>query len=97
MPSGGDVNERRFYLNLKSDSTLTLDGAPVQANGLDPALRATTNNDKNARIIICSDESVPHEQVVNLAEHVKAAGFNSRLITARSNRGLTAAFGGKRR
>lgn len=73
--SEGGVSERRLYLNLKADSTLTLDGAPVQSSGLDHTISTTTNNDKNARIIICSDEGVPPEQVSNLAEQVKAAGF----------------------
>ena len=73
--SEGASSERRVYLNLKSDSTLTLDGAPLQANGLDRTINSVTNNDKNVRIIICNDENVPPEQVSNLAEQVKAAGF----------------------
>jgi TonB family protein len=71
----GSASEKLLYLTLKSDSTLTLDGAPVQSNGLDRSIGTATSNDKNARIIICSDDNVPAEQVSNLAEQVKAAGF----------------------
>jgi protein TonB len=66
--------EKLRYLNLKSDLTLTLDGAPVDNMGLDRAIKATAA-DKTTRIIICSDENVLPEQLSNLAEQVKAAGF----------------------
>jgi TonB family protein len=66
-------DEKLRYLNLKADLTLTLDGAPVEGKGLDRAINAATA-DKNARIIICSDNNVPPEQLSNLAEQVKAAG-----------------------
>jgi len=47
----------------------------VSVDGGNRAITAATNNDKNARIIICSDENVPPGQVSDLAEQVKAAGF----------------------
>jgi TonB family protein len=65
-------DEKLHYLNLKGDLTLTLDGTPVDGNGLVRAINATT--DTSARIVICSDENVPPEQLSNLAEQVKAAG-----------------------
>ena len=65
-------DEKLRYLNLKSDLTLTLDGTLVDGNGLARAINATT--DKSDRIVICSDENVPPEQLSNLAEQVKAAG-----------------------
>jgi TonB family protein len=67
--------EKRVYLNLKSDLTLTLDGAPIQSDTLDRAIRAKVNNDKGASIIICSDEHVPAAELSRLGERVKAAGF----------------------
>jgi TonB family protein len=71
----GTGGEKLVYLNLKSDLTLTLDGSPVESKALDRTITAATSNDNNARIVICSDESVPPEQLSNLAEQVKAAGF----------------------
>jgi TonB family protein len=64
-------DERQRYLNLKGDLTLTLDGAPVDNKELVRAITATTKSD---RIIICSDENVPPEQLSAVAEQVKAAG-----------------------
>jgi TonB family protein len=72
-PDVGD--EKRLYLNLKSDLTLTLDGAPVQSDTLDRTIRSKANNDKSASIIICSDEHVPAAELSHLGERVKAAGF----------------------
>jgi TonB family protein len=74
------TDEKRFYLNMKSDLTLTLDGVPVQGKELDRTISATASNDKNASIIICGDEKVPVEELNNLAEQVKAAGFKSTVL-----------------
>jgi TonB family protein len=71
----GTASDKRFYLNLKSDSTLTLSGVAVDSKELDRAISSTTNGDKNARIIICNDQGVPSERVNDIAEQVKAAGF----------------------
>ena len=66
-------DEKLRYLNLKADLTLTLDGTPVDNKALAGAINSTTG--KSDRIVICGDENVPPEQLSNLAEQVKAAGF----------------------
>jgi TonB family protein len=76
----GDDGERLLHLDLKSDSTLTLDGSPVQSKELDSAINSTTNSDKSARIIICGGENVPPERLSNLTEQVKAAGYKFTLV-----------------
>lgn len=72
--------EKRLYLNLKSDLTLTLDGVPIERKELERTIISTANNDRKAWIIICSDENVPPEQLSNLAGQVKAADFNFTVI-----------------
>jgi TonB family protein len=57
LPDAAD--ERRLYLNLAADSTLTLDGLPVEKRALGRAVRSAANNDKSARVVICSDENAP--------------------------------------
>jgi TonB family protein len=78
--SQGAVGEKRLYLNLKSDLTLTLDGVPVPSAGLDRTINATASNDKNVWIVICSDEKVPAEKLSELAEQVKTAGLKFTLV-----------------
>ncbi len=71
---------KRLYLNLKSDLTLRLNNAPVQGDGLDRAIGAAAGNDKSAWILICSEETVPPEQLSRLAERVKATGFKFTVV-----------------
>jgi TonB family protein len=71
----GAAGEKRLYLNLRSDATLTLNGAAIQNDGLDRTLIAMASKDKSAWIFICSDEDVSPEQLGRLAERVKAFGL----------------------
>jgi TonB family protein len=80
QPSQDVSGERRFYLNLKADLTLTLNGTPVQRTGLDRAISSTTNNDKSAQIMICSDENVPAGELSSLVAQVKGAGFKYTIV-----------------
>jgi TonB family protein len=73
--------ERRLYLNLRADLTLTLNGSSVQRTGLERAIGATTNNDKNAQIMICSDENVPPAELRSLVEQVKGAGLKFTVVS----------------
>jgi TonB family protein len=73
--------ERRFYLNLQADLTLTLNGSSVQRAGLERAIYTTTNNDKNAQIIICSDEKVSPAELSSLVEQVKGTGFKFTVVS----------------
>jgi TonB family protein len=76
----GAVGDKRLYLNLKSDLTLTLNSAPVQSDGLDRAISSAASNDRSAWVLICSDENVPPEQLSRLAERVKATGFKFTVV-----------------
>jgi TonB family protein len=80
QPSQDVSGERRFYLNLKADLTLTLNGTPVQRTGLDHAISSTTNNDKSAQIMICRDENVPAGELSSLVAQVKGAGFKYTIV-----------------
>jgi len=73
--------ERRFYLNLQADLTLTLNGSSVPRAGLERAIGTTTNNDKNAQIIICSDENVSPAELTRLVEQVKGAGLKFTVVS----------------
>jgi TonB family protein len=73
--------ERRLYLNLRADLTLTLNGSSVQRTGLERAIGAATNNDKNAQIMICSDENVPPAELRSLVEQVKGAGLKFTVVS----------------
>jgi TonB family protein len=80
QPSQDASGERRVYLNLKADLTLTLNGTSVQRAGLDRAISSTTNNDKKVQIMICSDENVRPEELNGLVEQVKGAGYKFTVV-----------------
>jgi len=78
LPDAAD--ERRFYLNLAADSTLTLDGLPVEKKALERAVRSAGNNDKTARIVICGDENVPPAELNELVGRVKGTGVKFSVV-----------------
>jgi TonB family protein len=80
QPSQDASGERRVYLNLKADLTLTLNGTSVQRAGLDRAISSTTNNDRKVQIMICSDEKVRPEELSGLVEQVKRAGYKFTVV-----------------
>jgi TonB family protein len=80
QPSQDASGERRVYLNLKADLTLTLNGTSVQRAGLDRAISSTTNNDKKVQIMICSDENVRPQELSGLVEQVKGAGYKFTVV-----------------
>lgn len=78
LPDAAD--ERRLYLNLAADSTLTLDGVPVEKKALERAVRSAATNDKRARIVICSDENVPPAELSVLIGRVKDTGVKFSVV-----------------
>jgi TonB family protein len=78
LPDAAD--ERRFYLNLAADSTLTLDGVLVEKKALERAVRSAANNDKSARIVICGDENVPPAELSELVGRVKNTGIKFSVV-----------------
>jgi TonB family protein len=80
QPSQDASGERRVYLNLKADLTLTLNGTSVQRASLDRAISSTTNNDKKVQIMICSDENVRPQELSGLVEQVKGAGYKFTVV-----------------
>jgi TonB family protein len=78
LPDAAD--ERRLYLNLAADSTLTLDGVPVEKKALGRAVRSVANNDKSVRIVICSVENVPPAELSDLVERVKDTGIKFSVV-----------------
>jgi TonB family protein len=78
LPDAAD--ERRLYLNLAADSTLTFDGLPVEKKALGRAIRSAANNDKSVRIVICSAENVPPAELSDLVERVKDTGIKFSVV-----------------
>jgi biopolymer transport protein TolR len=56
---------------------LFLDGARVDAGGLDAELKRRTSDDPKLRAVISADKTLPYEQVIDVIDIVKGAGVAS--------------------
>jgi biopolymer transport protein ExbD len=63
------------YLTVKADLTLTLGDQPVDRAALGAALAAATSNDKDARIFLRADKTVPYGELMEVMNLLRGAGF----------------------
>jgi biopolymer transport protein ExbD len=63
------------YLTVKADLTLALGNQPVDRSTLAEALAAATNGDKDARIFLRADKSVPYGDLMEVMNLLRSAGF----------------------
>jgi biopolymer transport protein ExbD len=67
--------DKPLFLTLKSDLSLSLDNAAVNRATLGPALDAATNADKQQRIFLRADKSVPYGGLMALINELRSAGY----------------------
>ena len=79
LPSSTAAQQQRppkpVYLTLKADGSLALGDAPVTRDGLADALAAATDGDKDQRIFLRGDRSVPYGDVMELMNVLRRAGY----------------------
>jgi biopolymer transport protein ExbD len=63
------------YLTLKADLSLALGDNPVARERLTGALDAATNGDKEERIFLRADRSVPYGDVMRVMNELRAAHY----------------------
>lgn len=67
--------DKPLYLTLKEDMTLSLGKDPVQREGLQAALDAFTQGDKEARIFLRADKTVDYEQLMEVMNLLRSSGY----------------------
>jgi biopolymer transport protein ExbD len=79
LPSSNAQPQRRpskpVYLTLKADLSLALGDNPVARERLTGALDAATNGDKEERIFLRADRSVPYGDVMRVMNELRAAHY----------------------
>jgi len=79
LPSSTAAPQQRppkpVYLTLKADGSLALGDAPVARDGLAGALATATDGDKDQRIFLRGDRSVPYGDVMELMNDLRRAGY----------------------
>ena len=64
-----------LFLTVKSDLTLALGDDAISRDGLGSALDAAAKGDKQARIFLRADKTVPYGEVMEVMNLLRTAGF----------------------
>ena len=67
--------DKPVFLTVKSDLSLTLGDDTVTRDGLGPALARATGDDKEQRVFLRADKSVPYGELMRVMNAMQAAGY----------------------
>lgn len=67
--------ERPLFLTIKADRTLALGNDPVAPAGLPGALDVATNMDRQQRLFLRADKSVPYGDLMRVMNMLRSAGY----------------------
>jgi biopolymer transport protein ExbD len=67
--------EKPLFLTLKSDLTVSLDNDAVNRAGLAAALDRATAGDKQQRVFLRADKTVPYGELMSLMNELRGAGY----------------------
>jgi biopolymer transport protein ExbD len=67
--------DKPLFLTLKSDLSLTLDNNSVTHGGLPGALDQATAGDKQQRLFLRADKTVPYGELMTLMNELRSAGY----------------------
>ena len=67
--------EKPLYLTLKSDLSLALDNETIGRGALAGALDRATSGDKQQRVFLRADKTVPYGELMTLMNELRSAGY----------------------
>jgi biopolymer transport protein ExbD len=67
--------DRPIFLTIKADRSLALGNDPIPAGGLAAALDAATRMDRQQRLFLRADKSVPYGDVMAVMNLLRSAGY----------------------
>jgi biopolymer transport protein ExbD len=67
--------EKPLYLTVKSDLGLTLGNDPVERGAIGAALDALTKGEKETRIFLRADKTVPYGELMEVMNLLRSAGY----------------------
>ncbi|RTL68575.1 MAG: TonB system transport protein ExbD [Hyphomicrobiales bacterium] len=67
--------DKPLFLTVKADLSLALGNDAVSASGLGPALDATTSANRDTRVFVRADKTVPYGEVMKAMNLLRAAGY----------------------
>ena len=78
--------DKPVYLTVKADLTLAIGDDPVMRDTLAGALDAATSGDKEQRIFLRADRSVPYGDVMQVMNDLRSAGYLKIALVGLENR-----------
>jgi biopolymer transport protein ExbD len=67
--------EKPLFLTLKSDLSISLDENAIKRPALASALDQATSGDKQQRVFLRADKSVPYGELMGLMNELRSAGY----------------------
>jgi len=67
--------DKPVFLTLKSDLSVALENTPVARGAIGAALDGATNSDKQQRIFLRADKTVPYGELMTLMNDLRSAGY----------------------
>lgn len=67
--------DKPLFLTLKSDLSLTIDNDAVGRSALAAALDQATSGDKQQRVFLRADKTVPYGELMTLMNELRSAGY----------------------
>ncbi len=67
--------DKPVFLTLKSDLSLSLDNNGISRSGLSAALDQATSGDKQQRVFMRADKTVPYGELMGLMNDLRSAGY----------------------
>jgi len=67
--------DKPVYLSVKSDLTLAIGNDTIGSGGLGSALEQATNADREQRIFLRADKSVPYGELMRVMTEMRRAGY----------------------
>jgi biopolymer transport protein ExbD len=67
--------DKPVFLTLKADLSLAISDAAIARDGVADALDTATGGNKDARIFLRADRSVPYGEVMTLMNELRGAGY----------------------
>ena len=67
--------DKPLFLTLKSDLSLSLDNDTINRSRLAPALDQATSGDKQQRLFLRADKTVPYGELMALMNDLRSAGY----------------------
>jgi biopolymer transport protein ExbD len=67
--------DKPVFLTLKSDLSVALDNDPIARGALSSALDRATSGDKQQRVFMRADKTVPYGELMTLMNDLRSAGY----------------------